>query len=120
MAKQEQACFQPGAALWFLLVNYGKASLEWFRKQPGIAAVHPFGIYVSGHTHTGDLVTIKFDFEKAVRDRKAGKALSQNLRRRSADKFSEQVNAQDQAEAFQKQRAAGSSVVELEWLKPRP
>ncbi len=113
-AKQEQKCFQPGAALWFLVVNH-KGRLSWFNKQPNVGNVKPFGIYVSGHTHTGDLVVMRFYPEKSIREKKRVEELTEE-----SDKLSKPLAAGEQASAFEKQRATGGSVVELEWLKPRP
>ena len=53
--RQEQAFFQPGAAQWYLLVNYGTPA-SWF--DPG---VHKWGVYVGGHTHAPDLVKVYYD-----------------------------------------------------------
>jgi hypothetical protein len=52
--RQEQAFFQPGAAQWYLLINYGSAA--WFD-----GSIQKFGVYVSGHTHTADLARIFYE-----------------------------------------------------------
>lgn len=60
--KQEQKNFIPGAALWFLTINYG-ADKPWVQEQ-GLddrSVIRNFGIYVGGHTHTGDLAKVVFD-----------------------------------------------------------
>ncbi len=57
---QEQASFMPGAAQWFLLVNFGH-TVEGAIRENWFPGVKPFGIYVNGHTHHGDLVRIAFD-----------------------------------------------------------
>lgn len=55
---QENKAFQPGALLWFLLVNNeeheGRPLREFLSK--GNQPLHPFAIYICGHTHTPDLV----------------------------------------------------------------
>jgi hypothetical protein len=55
LQQQEQALFQPGAAQWFLLVNYGKRE-QWYTDK-----VKPFGVFVSGHTHGPDLVKVYYE-----------------------------------------------------------
>ena len=60
--QQEQKCFVPGAALWFGIANFGD-NLEWATKQGIPAAVKPFGVYVSGHTHSASLARITFEFK---------------------------------------------------------
>ncbi len=62
---QEREAFIPGAALWFLLINYGKhpkngQKLDAFFSQSG-KTVHPFGIYISGHTHSPELLRVRFE-----------------------------------------------------------
>jgi len=49
---QDLQAFIPGAAQWFLMVNFGR------RGQ--FNGVRPFGIYVNGHTHNPDLMRIQF------------------------------------------------------------
>jgi hypothetical protein len=122
-AKQEQKNFQPGAALWFLLVNYGRKSLPWFSMQPGISApnpehkdqVLPFGIYVSGHTHSGDLVRMKFKLERSARKDLAGEDKVRVVS--TKDELAATRNAEMQASFFSP--SATSDVQPLEWLKPR-
>lgn len=63
---QEFTAFQPGALLWFLLVNNERLTVTQGVQQSivplrdflsqGDRPVHPFAIYVSGHTHGPDLV----------------------------------------------------------------
>jgi len=67
--QQEQKCFVPGAALWFGIANFG-ANLNWTtqekpatkEKQNIPGDVKPFGVYVSGHTHSASLARIRFEF----------------------------------------------------------
>lgn len=58
LISQEQKAFQPGALLWFLLVNneqhQGSPLRDFLSK--GNKTVHPFAIYACGHTHAPDLV----------------------------------------------------------------
>lgn len=60
-AQQEQKCFVPGAALWFGIANFGD-SLDWAKEQGIPSAVQPFGLYVSGHTHSASLDRVTFEF----------------------------------------------------------
>ncbi|MFN0130962.1 MAG: hypothetical protein ACKVW3_00265 [Phycisphaerales bacterium] len=63
---QEFTAFQPGAFLWFLLVNNEKLTVTRGIQQSiiplrdflseGDRPVHPFAVYVSGHTHGPDLI----------------------------------------------------------------
>jgi len=53
----EQSMFQPGAAQWFLLVNFRpRSNSEQFEGR----TVRRFNIYVGGHTHNPDLVRMVF------------------------------------------------------------
>ena len=56
---EHQKFGQPGAAIWFLLVDL-KDQLPWFIEQDGVRGLQPFGIYVCGHSHGADLVTLHF------------------------------------------------------------
>lgn len=56
---QEQANFIPGAAAWFLMVNFGVEG-DWFDSQR--SRVNKFGIYVNGHTHSAGIAKIKFKY----------------------------------------------------------
>lgn len=122
-AKQEQAVFQPGAALWFLLVNFGQ-NQPWFKKLPHISKVKPFGLYVSGHTHSGDLIRMTFhttfwsnagsgSTTDAVKSTLPGAA--------SKEQYASQRDAGSQRDAFvrQSQDSSGRVGPEFKWLKPR-
>lgn len=124
-AKQEQACFQPGAALWFLLANFGK-QLPWFRDQAGISApanmgdgttqsVQPFAIYVSGHTHSGDLIRIQFSLEKKAQKKRAAEKEEGEVKVKRVG----ERQASAQASDYNQQFAEGDSATQLHWLKTR-
>jgi len=53
--------------LWFALANFCD-NLEWLIKQKVPATVKPFGVYVSGHTHSASLDRITFSFSPKARE----------------------------------------------------
>lgn len=68
-APQRQASFMPGAALWFALANHRDKHKNFVKDEggkpmelslSGEKAVHPFGVYVIGHTHDPDLAYMAF------------------------------------------------------------
>lgn len=82
---QEQESFIPGAAQWFLWVNFGhtfrgKRLKNWFTSKYG--KVRPFGIYVNGHTHSADLIRMKF-----TPTNDAASQLSEEERQKEFDKL---------------------------------
>jgi hypothetical protein len=65
---QEQGNFIPGAAAWFLMVNFG-APGDWFDSQR--SRVNPFGVYVNGHTHSAGIAKIKFKYNFSAQAKQA-------------------------------------------------
>lgn len=122
LAKQEQKCFQPGAALWFLLANYGR-ELPWLKCQKGFGGggppVHKFGIYVSGHTHTGDLCVVNFRFDYDTEARLEGVDV---VTTDSPDTLVAKRTVESQVQTFNARQGGDLSVASnrLAWLKPRP
>ena len=69
---EEQKSFIPGAALWFLLKHFGGAAdwSEWIRQNGEFKG---FGIYVSGHTHSGCIALVKFQPDHSASARKSAR-----------------------------------------------
>jgi len=104
LPSQEHTAFVPGAAQWFLMRNFGGFSEIGSGDNAGSnATVHPFGIYVGGHTHAPDLVEIRFQPQLRVRAARAvretvdeiGSAVSSGASRarRAASSFVESVGS---------------------------
>jgi len=78
-APEEQVSFIPGAALWFMLKHFGGKGdwSEWIRKMDDVKG---FGIYVSGHTHAGNIARLKFEPTiGAATKQKVNNALEENV-----------------------------------------
>ncbi len=69
LGQQEQKCFVPGAAFWFGVANFGD-DLKWAADQGIPGSVQPFGVYVSGHTHSASLARITFDLPPKLKQPK--------------------------------------------------
>ncbi len=99
----EQAAFQPGAAQWFLLVNYATfPSISSGLSGP----VLPFGIYISGHTHSADLVEVHFELSATARAQRTINEEAERLRRARA------AAGKKAAELLQKGQGLGREVFE--------
>ncbi len=119
-ARQEQTCYQPGAALWFLLTHF-KERLPWLNQQVHFKGnkVHPFGIYLCGHTHSGDLVDIRFFLEKAGSQEMTQTGVKEKLRSAtmSKDRSTAKRYAFDQKAEYERHVAQSGKVNRLPWLK---
>ena len=69
---QERQLQQASAATWFLLVHF-RDDLAWLKQELAASSdkrkVHPFGIYVCGHSHTAKLIDIELGMTKKERKR---------------------------------------------------
>jgi hypothetical protein len=123
--KQEQKCYQAGAALWFLLLRNIK-NLPWLNQQVYFKEnkVHPFSIYVCGHTHSADLVELRFLLEKGAQDEMTRKGLKEKIRRidlsspgMSKERSTAKRYAFDQKDEYERHVAQSGKVKRLPWLK---
>jgi hypothetical protein len=125
--KQEQKCYQAGAALWFLLLR-NKENLPWLNQQVHFKdnKVHPFGIYVCGHTHTADLVDISFSLESSAKKEMTQKGFKEKITRKmdlsamSKERSTAKRYAFDQKAEYERHVAQSGKVNRLPWLKKRP
>jgi len=124
-SKQEQKCYQAGAAVWYLLVR-SKENLLWLSKQTNMENVKPFGIYVCGHTHSADLVEIRFSLEKGGREEMTMTSTTDILGvlfkgKEGEDKKRVRVTAkryaQEQKEEYGRHVDQSGKVNRLPWLK---
>lgn len=70
---KERQQVEVGAAIWYLVLHaHSKNNLDWFEDTE--SKLHPFGIYICGHSHGADLVSIflepKSSLKKKVLKRK--------------------------------------------------
>jgi len=144
---KERQRVEVGGAIWFLLL-YSKDKLKWFQYELSHTKnnVSPFGIYVTGHSHSADLAKISFiptftvkkmkkkeeekekkrKEEEVVKEKKRKeeemekekkrKKEEEKERKASPYKYKVKVRADEESRKYQAY-VAGDITEELDWLK---
>jgi len=140
---KERQRVEAGAAIWYLVLDsYSKNNLDWFKDNLGDSEskLHPFGIYICGHSHSADLAYVfleppsslkkkkdeerknKEKEEKEERKRKEKEEKEERKRKKERKEKPYLYKSKDLADEESKKyeaHVAGDKDVELDWLKKR-